>query len=170
MVDAEPVGEQTVLRIDHVRITVLRKTRPEPVARLRGFSMADAVGQHDEIFRRVEQLACAEQLAGEFRAQELRAGAARTVADPHGIAHDTVRVLLRLAERAVVQAQLRQRFAARELEVAQHEVAFDGRGVIRGPRGRAHGESAHRESDQYRNQTDRRRRVLHGPHHSRSAR
>jgi hypothetical protein len=57
------------------------------------------------------------------------------VPDPHGIAHDALRVLLRFAERAVMQAQLGQSFAIRELELAQHEIAFDGLGVV----GRARG-------------------------------
>jgi hypothetical protein len=168
MVHAQALGEQTVLRIDHVRVTVLRKSRLEPIARLRGFSVTDAVGQHDEVFRRVEELARAEQLAGEFRAQELRAGSTRAVPYPHGVAHDAFGVLLRLAERTVVQAQLRQRFAARELEVAQHEIALDGRGIVRGQGRRAQGKEACRESEQFWDRAERRGCVLHGPHDSRS--
>ena len=55
-------------------------------------------GRMMKYFVGVEQLARAEQLAGELRADELRAAAARAVHDQHGVAHDALRVL---AERAV---------------------------------------------------------------------
>ena len=66
VLDAEPLGDQPVLRIDHVVVTVFRKRRPRFASD--GFAdlaVADAVGNDDEILCRVERLARAEQFAGE---------------------------------------------------------------------------------------------------------
>ena len=60
--------------------------------------MADVVGQDDEVLADVERLPRHEELAGEAAAGELRARAAGAVHDQHGVAHDTLRVLLRRAE------------------------------------------------------------------------
>ena len=90
VIHAEAFGEQAVLRLDHVGVAVVRELRAQPVAGLGGFAVADAVGQHDEVLRRVERLARAEQLARELRPQELRAAAAGAVADEHRIAHDAL--------------------------------------------------------------------------------
>ena len=89
----------------------------------------------------VERLAGAKQLARELGPDELRAAAAGAVADEHGVADDALRILLRLAERAVVQPQLGQRLAVREPEVADHEVALRRRGIV----GRVTGEQRQRE-------------------------
>jgi hypothetical protein len=130
VIHAKVFGEQAVLCLDHVRVAVLRKSGPEPITRLRGFPVPDPIGQHDEILVGVERLPRAKQLAGELRPQELRAGTARAMADPHRVANHALRVLARLAERAVVQAKLGKRRAVGELEVADHEVALGGRRVI----------------------------------------
>ena len=44
--------------------------------------------------------------------------------DEHCVASHALRVTLQLAERAVMQAQLRQHFTRLEPEVAQHEIAL----------------------------------------------
>ena len=87
MVHLQPVDEQRVLRADHVVVGVLGKARVQAVARLARLSVADAVRQDDEVARRVEQLAGAEQLAAERLRQEClrrcrrcRAGSARRCA------------------------------------------------------------------------------------------
>ena len=69
--------------------------------------------------RGIERLPGAKQLAGEFRTDELRAAAAGAVTDEHRVAHDALLVLLRSADSAVVNAQLGQRLAAREAEIAR---------------------------------------------------
>ena len=95
VIDAQPFGEQAVLRFDHVGVAVLRKLRAQAVAGLGGLAVADAVGQHDEVARGVERLARAKQLAGELGPDELRAAAAGAVPDEHGVAHDSLGILFR---------------------------------------------------------------------------
>ena len=90
------------------------KPRVQAVARLARFAVADAVGQDDEVARRIEHLARAEQLAAEGTRQEARAGSAGAVQDQDRIAHDARGVAPRRAERSVVQFQRGQRFAASE--------------------------------------------------------
>ena len=63
-------------------------------------------GSTMKYFVRVERLAGAEQLAGELGPDELRAGAARAVADQTALRTMPLRVLLRSAQRAVMNAQL----------------------------------------------------------------
>src|SRR5688572_22342869 len=94
--------------------------------------MTDAVGHDAEILAGVQRLSSAEQLAGEFRTDELPATATGAVSDEHGIPDDALRVLLRLAEDAVVNAQFRQRFAAGETEILQRDITFGGRRILRG--------------------------------------
>ena len=56
VVDAEPFGEQAILRFHHVDITVMGKLRVEPVARLARFAVANSIGQDDEKLRRIQRL------------------------------------------------------------------------------------------------------------------
>ena len=125
MVDLEAVDQHGVLRADHVVVGVFRKARVQAVARLARLSVADAVGQDDEVARRVEHLPCAEQLAAEGLRQERAAGAAGAVQDHHRVPHDAGRVALRRADRPVVQVQRWERFAGPEPEIADDEIAFD---------------------------------------------
>ena len=103
MVDVQALRHQRVLRRDHVVIVVMRKLRVQPVARLRRFSVADAVGKDDEIFRGIEQSARHEQHAGKLRAQELMPVAAGAVQDQHRIV-DVARVRRAAARRASCNA------------------------------------------------------------------
>src|SRR6266542_6741528 len=75
MADTEPFGEQTVIRLNHVEISVAREFCMHAVARLARFAMTDAVRQHDEKFHRIEWLIFTEQFAGKFGANKLRAAA-----------------------------------------------------------------------------------------------
>ena len=63
MVHLQSLREKNLRRADHVRIIVVRKFRPQAVARFRGFSEAGAelIGKNQIIFRRIEQLAGAEE-------------------------------------------------------------------------------------------------------------
>ncbi len=54
MIDAQPLRDQRVLRGDHVVVIVVRKLRAQPVARLRGLSVTDPVGQNDIGMRGIE--------------------------------------------------------------------------------------------------------------------
>jgi len=62
----QPFRQQPVLRRHHVAIAVLRERRPQSVARLARLAVADVVHDHDVVRRGVQQLARAEQLAGEL--------------------------------------------------------------------------------------------------------
>ena len=67
MLHAQALGHQAVLRVDHVVVVVARKFRAQAVGGLARFSVADGVGKDDEVFRGIERLAGAEQLAREGR-------------------------------------------------------------------------------------------------------
>jgi hypothetical protein len=121
---AESFLDQAVLRVDHVLVIVFRKRRLHAVGRLRRFSVADAVGNDDVVFRRIQRLAGAEQLAREARRQHARRRAARTVQHQH-------RLTGRLADGGIMKAQFRHRFAGVEFEIFCDPVALLRRGVVR---------------------------------------
>ena len=81
VIHSEAFSEQSVLRVDHVEITVAREFGVHAVAGLARFAVTDAVRQHDEKFRRIERLIFSKQLTGKFRANKLRAAAGRPVHD-----------------------------------------------------------------------------------------
>jgi hypothetical protein len=123
MLDAEPFGEQPIMRIDHVLVIILREHRLHAVRRLRRFAVADAVGNDDVVFRRIERLAGAEQFAAEIRRQHAGRRAARAVQHQH-------RLPARLADRGVVQPQLGHRLAGVEFEIPGDPVALFRRGIV----------------------------------------
>ena len=125
---AETLGQEPVLRADHVVVRVARELRPEPVARLRRAAVPDPVGDHHVIARGVERLARAEQNAGERRAEELRRRAARPVQDEHRVRGFPAAVVEAAAVRDVVNLQLRERLAGREPEVSENGLIRDGLG------------------------------------------
>ena len=85
MIDAQAFFYQFVLQSDHVGVFVLRKMGVQAVAGLAGFSVADVVGEDDEVFGGVEELAGAEENAGENRAEESATVAAGAVKDQDGV-------------------------------------------------------------------------------------
>src|SRR5205814_1419705 len=85
--------------------------------RLRGTAVPDAVGEDDEVFRRIEQLSGAKELAGEGLSQELRAAAGGAVQHQDGRGAGS-------PQGPVMQPQLRQRLSGGKAEVAQDEVAL----------------------------------------------
>src|SRR5205807_8644053 len=107
-------------RLYHVAIAVVRKARPQAVARLRRASVADPVRQDDEVLRRIQQLAGPEKCAGKGLSEELPTGAGSPVQDEHGW-----RALG--PEGPVVQPQLREGLARGEAELPQDEVALGDR-------------------------------------------
>src|SRR5467141_3111737 len=120
----EALGQQSILRLDHVEVSVARKGGAKAVARLAGSSMTDPVGKHDEISRRIQQAARPKKFSGKLLPDELSSGPAGAVQYQHGVAHDSLRVLLRLAERAVMQSKLRQCFAGCESEIGDDKIRF----------------------------------------------
>ncbi len=99
VVDAEPLGEQPMLRLDHVAVAVVREPGVEAVARLARLAVADSVRQDDVEPRRVERLAGLEQLAGELGTDELGAAPGGPVEDEHGVGHHAVRIPARAGRR-----------------------------------------------------------------------
>ncbi len=71
MVDAEMLGQQLVLRMDHIGVAVPRKATAESIRRLARLSMPDAIGEHEEVLIRGEQLARVEESAGEDLLKEI---------------------------------------------------------------------------------------------------
>ena len=126
----QAVGQQEVLRADHVVVVVVREPRVQAVARLARLAVADAVGKDDEVLRGVEQLSGAEQLAAECARQEPCARAAGAVHDHDGVLDHARGVTVRRADRAVVQCHRRQRLATRERKSVDDEVAFDRGGEV----------------------------------------
>src|ERR1700722_12241755 len=135
MVHMQPVNQQAPLCLDHIDIAVARKSRMQPVAWLTGLSVADTIRKNDEELRGIKWLPGAKELAGELRADELRAAAGRAVQNKNRIAHDPLGIAPRFAERAVMHVQLRQRLTGGESEVFEDELALDRHGILRGADG-----------------------------------
>ena len=111
MIHSEAFGEQSVIRLHHVEVTVAREFCVHAVAGLTGFAVANPVRQHDEKFCGVERLIFSKQFAGKFRANKLRAAAGCPVRDQNGISGFAFRIFFRFSQRSVVKTQLRQRLA-----------------------------------------------------------
>src|SRR5438105_2900930 len=100
------------------------KSRVQAVAWLARLSVADAVRKNDEIAARIEWLAGAEQSAGEFRPSELRAASTRSMQDEDCVAHYSLRIALRRADRPVMKAELRQFLIGCEGKIPDDEIAL----------------------------------------------
>src|SRR5262249_40019354 len=100
------------------------------VAGLGRSAVAEVVGQDDEVTRRVERPAGAEQLGGEQVARPALADqtaplAAGAVQDEDGVADHSLLVPLGRAHGPVMDTHFRQLFAGRESEVPECDVAVD---------------------------------------------
>jgi hypothetical protein len=115
-----------VLERDHVGVAVLRELWRRPSLGLLEPPCPTAVRQDDVVLRHVQRLARAEHLARELRLQELRARPSGAVEQQHGVANDAPGVPGGRPQRPIVKANFRQRFPAREAEVADDEVASRG--------------------------------------------
>src|SRR5438552_17541350 len=116
MIHPQALVEKLIVRGDHVVVVVLREMSMPPVAGLRGFSVADAVGKNDEVAIRVQELSRTEELTGKLRLHELLARTAGAVANQNGVCDAALRVQQRLPKRGVVQAQLRENFDRLEFD------------------------------------------------------
>lgn len=92
----------------------------QAVTRFRRFAVADTVGQDNEELLRGERLGLAEKFAGKFRPNELPAAAGRSVHDEN----DAAFVVVDLAERAVMNLQLRPGLVGSEFEIANDVISF----------------------------------------------
>src|SRR5262249_6860803 len=72
------------------------------------------------------------KFAGKSRHGELAAGAGGAVHDQDGIGDDTLRIGTRLADEAVMQPELRQRFAAVEVEILDDVIGLLDRRIAGG--------------------------------------
>ncbi len=125
MVHMQALCHQQVLRQHHVVIVVMREFRVQPVARLGGFAVADAVGQDDVVLADVEKATRHEQHAGELWPDELMPVAAGAVHHDHRIGDAAVAILaMRRAQGRVVQPQVGQRLARTEFEIMDDIIAF----------------------------------------------
>ena len=102
VIHSKAFGEQSVIRLHHVEVTVAREFCVHAVARLARFAVANPVRQHDEKFCRVERLIFSKQLAGKFRANKLRAAAGCPVHDQNRICRFALRIFLRFSQRSVM--------------------------------------------------------------------
>src|SRR5207302_10384813 len=101
MIDAEPVGQQSILRFHHVDVTVARKLRVQPIAWFTRFAVTNSVRKHDEKFCRIERLTFSEKLARKFRTNKLRAAASCPVHDEDSVARLALRVFVELADSSI---------------------------------------------------------------------
>ena len=93
-----------MLRCDHVVVVVLRKAHAHSVAWLAGTSVADVIGEDDEVAAGIEQLARSKQHIGKMRSQELLPGASGAVKDKQRVRYPPVSIMCWLADCPVVQA------------------------------------------------------------------
>src|SRR5215510_3230035 len=122
MAHVEMLGHQTVLRHHDVVVTIVRKLGAQAITRLRRSAASDAVRHDDEIFRRIERLAGAEQLVAERGPQPVGPAAAGPVQQDYAVDDFARRIALFRSERPVVQLELREYFATGKDEVLDDEV------------------------------------------------
>src|SRR3569832_2098602 len=75
--DAEALGQEAILCLDHVVVAILWELRMQSIAGLAGFPMPQGIGQYDEVARSIQKLTGTKQLAGKLRPDEARARPAR---------------------------------------------------------------------------------------------
>lgn len=131
MIHSESVGQQSILRFDHVEVTIMRQFCVHPIAWLTRFSVTDPVGQDDEKFRRVEWLIFSKKFARELRPDELRSAPGCPVQDQHRVRRFALGIFIHLAKRAIMNPQFRQRLAGSKSEIADYVISFCRRGIIR---------------------------------------
>jgi hypothetical protein len=135
MVDVQAIDEHLVLRADHVVVGVAGELHAEAVGRLTGLTVADVVGEDDEVPGNVEGLAGAEEDGGEDRVKQRVGAAAGTVQQQDGIVGMALGVAVQRPEREVVEVRIRERLPGAEAEVMDVEASVpDGpvsRGVLR---------------------------------------
>ncbi len=124
---AHAIGQQAILRFDHVDVTVARKFGVQSIAWLARFAVTDAIWHYDKKFRCIEWLIFAEKFTSELRPDELPAVAGRTVGDQDSVGNFAGSVFVDLAERPIMNFQLGQGFAGSEFEIANRVVAFGRR-------------------------------------------
>ena len=142
MVHSEPFGEQSILRFDHIAITVVWKLCLHSVSGLARFAVSDPVRQHGEEFRRIQRLILPEELIRELWARQvrrqkwsslhkLRAAASRSMHDEDCIRRFALCIFFRLSDGPVMETQLWQRLARCKFKIPNREIAFRRGGIVR---------------------------------------
>ncbi len=94
-------------------------------------SVADAIGQDDEISRNVQRLAPAKKFARKFRPEELRAAPGGAVKNQNGDSDDALVVESRRAKRAIMHSKFGEGMPGIKLKIADGEIALRRSGNIR---------------------------------------
>ena len=125
MIDLQTVGQQPVLGLDHILISVARELGVHAVAGLARSPSAETVGQDDVVSVGVKKLARAKQFAGEGRGQHGLAGTGGAVEHENGVDDTSVGAPPRLTQRNVMKLEVGQHLAALEAEAVDEPVTFD---------------------------------------------
>jgi hypothetical protein len=96
--------------------------------------LLDFVRQHDEKLCCIERVIFSEKFARKLLTDKLRTVAGRSVHDENGVAALAFRVFIDLAERSIMNPQLRQGSAGCELEIVNRIIALGRRRIIGSPR------------------------------------
>jgi hypothetical protein len=127
MVYTQALGDEPVLRGNHVAVPIVWKARAQTIAWLGGFPGADSIREDYEMGGRVEKLAGAEQFTGKTGAEKAAPVAGRAVENEDGVSHDPGRILSREPKGRVVNAQLGKYRSVSEAKVREGEIALSPR-------------------------------------------
>ena len=128
MVQTETLGEQAILRVNHVGVIVFGEFRFQTIGRLQAFAVSDAVGDDDIIFGGVQRLARAEQLTGKIRGKHTGGRAATAVKHQHRL---TGKARLSWCSANAARAA---HFAGMKFKIARGPIGFLWCGIVSGDR------------------------------------
>src|SRR5262245_13807062 len=131
MIDAEPFGQEPVLRRDHVVVVVVRKPGVKAVARLARLAVPDVVGKDDEIPGSIQQLSGTKENTAELRREKSASAPPRAVKYQYRIPHYPARISERLSERAVMKLQFRQFLTVLKAKATHREISLNGIQLLR---------------------------------------
>src|SRR5262249_29175335 len=122
--DVEVIGEQSMLRFNHVGVAIVREFRSQAVGGFGGFSVADVVGEDEEVFGGIEGLALVEGFIAEVFGKESAAVAGGAVEDEDGVLRDSFVVGDWFTEGAVMNTKFGEGFAGGELKIGDDVIAL----------------------------------------------
>ena len=123
MINVQAVHQHGVLGGDHVVVVVLRELHAQAVGGLARFAMADVVGKNDVELRDIERLSGPKKHVGKDRVEQGMGIPARSMEQQDRVIGVAGCIAMRLTKREVVEFQLRDGFAAAEVEVLDDVVA-----------------------------------------------
>jgi hypothetical protein len=107
MIDMETIDQHGVLGGDHVVIGLVREAHAQTVGGLARFAVADVVGQDDVELRNIERLTGPEENVGKGGVEQGMGVTTCAVEKQDGVVGVSGRIAVRLAQREVVEFQLR---------------------------------------------------------------